>query len=211
MNQFNHSGTFNKSPSALTKPSSPTYQGYAHFSKFNIPELSKSSTFIKPPHMQDPSYVSAHAAKPYIDNKFIALNDLEDGIKLSVLADVERDQCLEQFKESLKRSRDQTNEVSENKRKADHQAFDKYVQRTSKEKSELEVNYGLKCLEFLKLQKEYDALKEKYDDAKVTINSNKFENNRLTALVLVCLKQSWILLLKTIFSIIHTRKIRSLI
>ena len=136
--------------------------------------------------MNDPSYLDHHANKPNVANKVIQINDIEEPVKLTILADIERDQRLEQFKESLKRSRNEAlaeHEVNENKRKADHQAFDQYVKNTSKEKSELKMKYGLKCLEFLKLQRDYDALNEKYTNANITIHGNVFENNRLTTLL----------------------------
>ena len=71
---------------------SPMLNGYSHFSKIQVPQF--SSSFIKPPHMQDPAYLAHHATKPATENKFIAMNDLEEGVKLAVLSDVERDQRM---------------------------------------------------------------------------------------------------------------------
>ena len=51
-----------------------------------LQELSNIPT--KAPHMQDYSYVVDHAAKPDIDNKSICLNDLEEGVKFALLADI---------------------------------------------------------------------------------------------------------------------------
>ena len=185
MNQFNHSGTFNKSPSALTKPSSPTYQGYAHFTKFNIPELSKSS-FVKPPHMSSSDYLNHHANKPDVENKLIAINDFEEGVKLSILSDIERDQRLQAFQEAFNRSNEQINAnqaVFEAKRKADHEAFDRFVKRSGAEKSELDMKYEQLFRNYTNLQKAYDELKKQHTDAQIQIDGSILENGRLSTLL----------------------------
>ena len=83
-------GSFTKSVSAfvVNKNQSPTYQGYDRFiCATSVPrELPNIPT--KAPHMQDYSYPVDHAAKPAIDNKSICLNDLEEGVKFALLADI---------------------------------------------------------------------------------------------------------------------------
>ena len=176
MNQLNRSGSLTKSASAFTsdKPSSPTFNGYAHFAKLNIPQL-KDSSFVKPPHMQDPQYLNHHASKPAVDRKIIALNDLEDGVKLSILSDVERDQRINVANEAIMKL--------ENKRKQDHIMFDRFIKKAKQDQSELEEKYGSKCLEFLKLQKQYDQLNDKYVDAEITINGFQYKENDLRTLL----------------------------
>ena len=89
---MNQSGALTKSVSAFTasKSQTPTYQRYAHFMKAAT-AVSSTSQFIRPPHMQDPQYVAARAAKPDTAMKSISLNDLEEGVKLTILSDIERD------------------------------------------------------------------------------------------------------------------------
>ena len=91
---MNQSGALIKSATAFnsTKKQSPTYQGYARFAKVAMPQV--SCAFVKPPHMQSPEYLAAHAAKPDTDSKVIALNDCKEGVKLCVLSDIERDERL---------------------------------------------------------------------------------------------------------------------
>ena len=100
MNQLNHAGSSasssTRSPSPV-KSLSPTYNSYSHFAKFNIPEVS-DSYFVKPSHMCSTDYLAHHATKPDINSKSIALNDLEEPIKLTILSDIERDQHLNDFK-----------------------------------------------------------------------------------------------------------------
>ena len=82
MNQF---GFFTKSASA---PASPTLNGYAHLTKLVAP-ISVPSQVVLPPHIRSPSYVEYHQAKPAVPNKVISLNDLEEGVKLTILSDIE--------------------------------------------------------------------------------------------------------------------------
>ena len=86
MNQFNLAGSLTKSASvfASAKSQSPTYQGYSRFMKVATPQ--HVDPFQKPPHMQNPEYLIAHAAKADINDKSIALNDLEEGVKLTILS-----------------------------------------------------------------------------------------------------------------------------
>ena len=73
--------------------------------------------------MQDYSYVVDHASKPDIDNKSIWLNDLEEGLKLALHADIEHNQRLMEFKEAFERDHKtaRDNRIAlENKRKSDH-------------------------------------------------------------------------------------------
>ena len=185
MNQVNHSGAFSKSPS-VSATSSPTYNGYAHFAKFNIPELSKSSTFIKPPHMQDPSYVSAHDAKPSIDHKVVALNDLEEPIKMTILSDIERDQRLQAFKHSLDKNYDNAvakQEELQRKRKADQESFERFVKRSDEKLSDLQNRYNELYGRYTKLQQKYGELIEQNQDTDIKINGAIFENSRLKTLL----------------------------
>ena len=185
MNQLHQSGSFTNSASAPPKPSSPTFNGYARFAKLNIPQLS-DSTFIKPPHMQDPSYVAAHAAKPQIASKFISLNDLEEPIKLTVLSDIERDQRLEAFKESIKRSSEQMHanqgEV-ERKRKADQESFDRFVKKSSEKLSGLQIKYNELHDRHTSLQNKYGKSLEQNQDLSIKIEGYVFENDRLNTLI----------------------------
>ena len=174
MNQLNRSESINKSASANPKPSSPTYNGYARF-KVTVPPLPSSSAFVRPPHMQDPSYLAHHANKPDVADKVIALNDLEEGVKLAVLSDVERDQRIQSFQKVIK--------DLENKRKQDHEMFDRFIKKAKSDQSELEEKYGSKCLELLKLQKEHQQLNEKFVDATIEINGFKYKENDLRTLL----------------------------
>ena len=88
--------------------------------------------------MQDPQYLANHASKPYIDHKFVSLNDLEEPIKLTILADIEHDQRINAAKEELQNL--------ENKRKQDHLMFDRFIKKAKDDQSELEEKYGMKCL-----------------------------------------------------------------
>ena len=185
---MNQAGAFTKSATAFTssKPqsTSTTYQGYARVSKLTSPQ--SSSFFVKPPHMQDPDYFKHHATKPATDNKTIALNDLEDGVKLTILSDIERDQRLNDLKDVLKRDYERTTAKQtelENKRKADHEMFDEFVKKAREQNSVMEEQYGLKCLEHLKLQKSYDELEQKYTDALCDIDGGVFWNNSLKTLL----------------------------
>ena len=95
---MNQAGVFTKSASAFaSKPQSvaqsPTYQGYACFAKAPTPVSIPSQVPI-PDHMRSPSYAATHAAKSAINDKHIDINDLEEGVKLAILADTERDQRL---------------------------------------------------------------------------------------------------------------------
>ena len=181
MNQLNHTGSFTKSASALSsslhnssKPSNLTLNGYAHFAKAAAP-ISDPSTVVLPPHMQSPSYAVAHASKPNIDGKVIDVNDLEEGVKLTILSDIERDQRLNEFKETI--------ENLENKRKNDHIMFDRFIKKAKEDQTVLEEKYGMKCLEFLKLQKSYDQLNEQFVDAQIEINGFKYKENDLRTLL----------------------------
>ena len=140
MKQF---GSLTNSASVFssTKPQSPTYQGYAHFSKLASPSL--SSEFVKPPHMCSPEYLAVHAFKPDTDSKTIALNNLEEGVKLSILSDIERDQRLLMAKENIEKTFVQHIET-EKKRKQDHIAFDEFVKTSRLEKAEMEQKFAAK-------------------------------------------------------------------
>ena len=50
--------------------------------------------------------------KPAVPNKVISLNDLEEGVKLTILSDIERDQRINDNNDAI--------EKLENKRKQDH-------------------------------------------------------------------------------------------
>ena len=185
MNQVNHYGAFSKSPS-VSATSSPTYNGYAHFAKFNIPELSKSSTFIKPPHMQDPSYVSAHDAKPSIDHKVVALNDLEEPIKMTILSDIERDQRLQAFKHSLDKNYGNAvakQEELQRKRKVDHESFERFVKSSNEKLSDLQTKYNELYGRYTKLQQKYGELVEQNQASDIKISDAMFENSRLKTLI----------------------------
>ena len=87
--------------------------------------------------MQSPEYLLHHASKPATSNKFIALNDLEEGVKFSILSDIERDQRLQAIKEKIEQ--DNTRAIQkqgeiERKRKADHDSFNRYVKKAEEEK-----------------------------------------------------------------------------
>ena len=144
--------------------------------KFNIPQL-KDYSFVKPPHMQDPQYLAQHSSKPATDHKFIGLNDIEEGVKLTILADIERDQRLNEFKQELQKL--------ENKRSQDHIMFDRFIKKAKQDQSELEEKYGSKCLELLKLKRDYDELNEKYVDAQIEINGAKYRQNDLETLLAI--------------------------
>ena len=97
--------------------------------------------------MQDPTYLAMHANQPDTDNKAIALNDLEDGVRLTIISDIEQDQRLNDFKKSFERSIDIENAAvaqrdSERKRKADHDTFNQFVQQTRLEESYLAESMG---------------------------------------------------------------------
>ena len=179
MNQLNRAGSFTKSASALTstKPSSPTYNGHTHFTKVAVPQLSDSSAFIKPPHMCSPDYLAYHASKPDVENKLIAINDLEEGVKLTIISDVERDQRITAFKEAI--------DKIENKRKNDHLMFERFIKKAKEDQSELEEKYGSKCLELLKLQKEHSLLSDKYVDAQIEIDGFKYKENDFLTLLAI--------------------------
>ena len=49
--------------------------------------------------------------------------------------------------------------------------FDQFVKNARLEKNELEEQYGLKCLEHLKLQKSYEELDQRYSQAMLDIES----------------------------------------
>jgi hypothetical protein len=183
MNQLNRSGSFTKSASAFnpTKPSSPTFNGYAHFAKFNIPQLSDSS-FIKPPHMDDPSYLKHHATKPDVADKVITINDLEEGVKLSILSDIERDQRLNAVKEKIEEDHRQFAEM-ERKRKADHSVFDKFVKESGDKMVDLQIKYNELFGRYTKLQKSYAALDDEHTNDGIKINANMLEIKRLQTLL----------------------------
>ena len=87
--------------------------------------------------MRSPSYSANHAAKPDIETKQITLNDLEEGIKLSILADVERDQRLNDFKKSFDWSIEDAaaaQRESNRKRKADHESLNSFVEQACRER-----------------------------------------------------------------------------
>ena len=153
---------------------SSTFNGYDHFTNLSAP-ISDPSTVVLPPHMRSPSYAAAHASKPNIDGKVIDVTDLEEGVKLTILSDIERDQRLNAFKEAI--------EKLENKRKQDHSMFDRFIKKSKQDHSELEEKYGMKCLELLKLQKQYDQLNEKYVDAGIEINGFQYKENDLRTLL----------------------------
>ena len=140
MNQF---GAFIKSVSAFASSKSqlPTYQGYDRFLKAaSIPHASSDLPVIET-HMQEPSYVTMHAHKLDTENKTIALNDLKEGIKLSILSDIYRDQRLVMFSEEFKKQVEKANTQQftlKNKRKTDHIMFDRYLKHSREEKGELE-------------------------------------------------------------------------
>ena len=180
---MNQAGAFTKSPSKSRSPS-PTYNGYACFTKVAVPVI--SSEFIKPPHMNDPDYFKHHATKPAIDHKFVALNDLEEPIKYTILSDIERDQRLQQVKESIERSREQTiakQAESDRKRKADHLAFDSFVKKSGKEMSDLQVKYNDLFGRYTKLQKEYSQIDDEHVNCSIKISGGAFENVRLQTLL----------------------------
>ena len=187
MNQLSRSGSFTKSASAFasTKSQSPTYNGYVRFAKAATP-ISSPSQVILPPHMLSLSYAAMHATKPDIDEKIIALNDLEEGVKLTILSDIERDQRLLEFKDTLNRSFEKAAHDQlelEKKRKADHEIFDKFVQNARRDNRIWEEKYFLKCQEILKLQGECDKLNDKYTDAQLNLDSCVYENNRMETLL----------------------------
>ena len=184
MNQLNQSGSFTKSASAFspTKPSPPTYNGYAHFAKFNIPQLSDSSSFIRPPHMQDPQYLKHHATKPATDIKVITINDLEEGVKLSILSDIERDQRLIAVKEKIEEDHRQFAEM-DRKRKADHSVFDKFVKESGDKLSDLQIKYNELFGRYTKLQKSYAALDDEHTNDELKNEANMFEIKRLQTLL----------------------------
>ena len=131
-------------------------------------------------------YLAHHATKPDINSKSIALNDLEEPIKLTILSDIERDQHLNDFKESINRSREQayTNQAEcERKRKADHQPFDSYVKKSGKEMSDVQVKYNDLFGRYTKLQKDYAKLDEEHTECSITINGDIYENVRLQTLL----------------------------
>jgi len=66
------------------------------------------------------------------------LNDLEEPIKLTILADIERDQRINAAKQEI--------QILENKRKQDHLMFDRFIKKAKDDQSELEEKYGMKCL-----------------------------------------------------------------
>ena len=187
---MNQAGSFTKSSTAFSSTTlgpvvqlsarhalpnqSSTFNGYDHFTNLSAP-ISDPSTVVLPPHMRSPSYAAAHASKPNIDGKVIDVTDLEEGVKLTILSDIERDQRLNAFKEAI--------EKLENKRKQDHSMFDRFIKKSKQDHSELEEKYGMKCLELLKLQKEHNALNEKYVDAGLEINANKYRENDLHTLL----------------------------
>ena len=186
MNQLNRYDSITKSASASTKPSSPTFNGYAHFAKFNIPQLSDSSAFVKPPHMGSPDYLKYHAAKPTTEHKFIALNDLEEPIKMTILSDIERDQRLNAIKQKI--DQDQTRATEkyaeiDRKRKADHSAFDSFVKKSGKDLSDLQLRYNDLFGRYTNLQNKYGELIEKNADKDIIISNCEFENNRLNTLL----------------------------
>ena len=171
---MNQAGAFTKSSSSST-PTSPTLNGYARFGKLSSSQF--SSSFVKPPHMQDPSYLVHHASKPATAEKVIALNDLEEGIKLTVLSDIERDQRIKSFEDAIT--------DLEKKRKQDHLMFDRFIKKAKEDQSSLEEKYGTKCLELLKLQKEYTQLNDKYVDAQISIDGFKYTENGLNTLLAI--------------------------
>ena len=171
------------SPSA--KSPSPTYNGYARFTKFAVPKLSDSS-FVKPPHMQSPEYLLHHASKPATSNKFIALNDLEEGVKFSILSDIERDQRLQAIKEKIEQ--DNTRAIQkqgeiERKRKADHDSFNRYVKKAEEEKSDLQIKYNELFDRFTNLQRAHLKLENEHRDCDIKVKGCAFENNRLKTVI----------------------------
>ena len=124
--------------------------------------------------MNDPQYLEYHANKPAIDRKVIALNDLDDGLKLSILSDIERDQRINDFKESFKQN--------ENKRKADHLSFDAFVKQTKDEKTVLQANYDELVDRYNALKKDFAELKQEHIEIKIQNQAVSYENNRLLTL-----------------------------
>ena len=135
--------------------------------------------------MRSTSYAAKHAAKSAINEKHIDINDLEEGVKLAILADTERDQRLLMCKESIEKSFAEAKAQKialEKKREADHSSFDSFVKKAREEKNELGEKYGLKCLEYLKLQKSYDELSDKYYDAMGQLDTAALLNKNLETL-----------------------------
>ena len=184
MNQLNRTGS--SASSSTRSPSSPTYNGYAHFTKFKIPKLSSPAKFVKPYHMQDPEYLAHHANKPHTDNKAIALNDLEEPVKLTILSDIERDQRLQAFKQSLDVTFEKTAakiEDIERKRKADQDSFNRFVTASGGKLSDLQSKYNELYERHTKLQKKYGELIERDQDNEISINGYVIENSRLKTLI----------------------------
>ena len=118
--------------------------------------------------MKSPSYVAAHAAKANDNDHHIHLNKLKDGIKLTILASIERDQRLQDLKKSIKKDHDDLRASAiaiENKCKQDHIMYDRFVKRAREDNSEMDEKYAAKCLDYLKLQNKYDELEMKYNKA----------------------------------------------
>ena len=189
MNQLHLSGSFTKSASVFTsspsKPQSPALNGYAHFAKLSTP-VSDPSQVVLPPHIRSPSFVTAHATKPDTETKQIALNDLEEGIKLTILTDIERDQRMNQLKklieEMFERSASKQKQL-ENKRKEDHASFDDYVKVSKREKSELQEKYDELFNRHTNLQAKHINLENEYTDLKLDLESGVFLNTSLQTLV----------------------------
>ena len=187
MNQFNQSGSSLKSASAFTstKPSSPTYNGYARFQKISTP-TSIASEVVLPPHMRSPSYVAAHASKPDTDTKQIALNDLEEGVKLTLLADIERDQRMNQVKDLIEKTFERSvvkQSELDNKRKMDHRAFDDYVKTSKIEKAQLQEQYNELFECHTKLQAKHINLQNEHTDLQLDLNTGTYLNTSLQTLV----------------------------
>ena len=66
------------------------------------------------------------------NEKSIALNDLEENVKLSILSDIERDQRTLQLKETMEKNFQKLEADRadfESKHKHDHIMFDRYVKK----------------------------------------------------------------------------------
>ena len=128
--------------------------------------------------MQDPQYLEKHESKPDIDDKTIDLNDLEEGVKLSILSDIERDQRLNYVKQKIEEDHRQNGEI-EKKRKADHLAFNSFVKCANEEKSELQGKYNELFTRHTALQSKYINLKNAHTDLQIAADTATYLNTSL--------------------------------
>ena len=136
--------------------------------------------------MQSPSYFAAHDQKPDIESKVIDVNNLEEGAKLSILSDIERDQRMLQFKESLDKQLASTidfQEAVQNKRKQDHASFDDFVKSSRLEKADLQEKYVQLFSAHTTLQTKYLNLNNENKDLQVNIDTGVHLNTSLQTLL----------------------------